>query len=105
MIPVTITVFRSGGSPFPPTPPPEVVMLMSAQVNAEPLVFSPRDIQSLEYVASVSLDGDTVQADEFTAVIRSYDPDFLEAWRDVSRTSEVYLEVGTDGGGGGEIVV
>ena len=74
MIPVTITVAKDGGA----------------------LVFTPHDCESLSYVQSTSFDGDTVQADEISVVIRRRQnqtaADFLALWRGVNGASPVLLQ-------------
>ena len=79
MIPVTITVNKGGGD----------------------LVFTPHALESLSYVQSLSFDGDTVQADEITAVVRDNADnaaDFLALWYGVNRRSAVWLEYSIPGG-------
>ncbi|MBP5717907.1 MAG: hypothetical protein J6X53_02865, partial [Abditibacteriota bacterium] len=60
--------------------------------NGDTLVFNA--VKQLEYVLSTSFDGNDVQADEFSAVIRQTDPEWLSNWKStVNRKSPVILTV------------
>lgn len=69
MIPVTVTIEKDGGN----------------------LTFLPGDILSVDYVSSVSLDGDEMSADEIAVTVRQDNPDWLAQWTGVSRAAPVWL--------------
>ena len=70
MIPFTITVEKNIG---------------------DSLTFAPGALSELSYVLSTSFDGDFVQSDEISAVVRQTDPDWLSRWNGVTRNSPVWL--------------
>ena len=55
--------------------------------NGDSLVFAPGALSELSYVLSTSFDGDFVQSDEISAVVRQTDPDWLSRWNGVTRNS------------------
>ena len=76
MIPFTITVEKSGGGS---------------------LTFTHAARSELSYIQSVSFDGDTVQSDELSAVIRQTPADWLSQWNGVTRNSPVILSSASPG--------
>lgn len=76
MIPFTITVEKSGGGS---------------------MTFTHAARSELSYIQSVSFDGDTVQSDELSAVIRQTSPDWLSQWNGVTRNSPVVLSSASPG--------
>lgn len=57
------------------------------------LTFQPGNVKQLEYVLSTSLDGKDVQADQFTAIVRDTDTDWLSRWNGVNQSCPVLLTV------------
>lgn len=83
---VTITVTE-------PQPTANQIRIQIAKRNGDTLGFSGHAVKRLEYVLSTSFDGDSVQTDEFSAVIRQTSPGWLSNWSRVNRTCAVILNL------------
>lgn len=59
------------------------------------LLFGGRNVKSLDYALSTSLDGKDVQADTFTAIIRDTDTNWLSRWNGVNQSCPVLLTAGS----------
>ena len=74
-----------------PTPSANRITIQIAKRDGTTLTFSEHAVKQLEYVQSTSFDGNDMQADEFSAVIRQTAPDWLDHWNGVNRASPVIL--------------
>lgn len=77
-----------------PTPTAGRIRIQITKRNGGTLTFSENAVKQLEYVLSTSFDGNNVQADEFSAVIRQADPEWFSNWQGaVNRKSPVILTI------------
>lgn len=85
---VTITVTEPEAEPVPAQGQIQIRVLKN---NGDTLTFSGHAAKQVEYVQSTSFDGNDVQVDEISAIIRQTDPDWLSNWNGVNMKSPVLL--------------
>lgn len=67
------------------------ITIKIAKRDGTTLTFREHAVKQLEYVQSTSFDGNDMQVDEFSTVIRQTAPDWLSNWNGVNRASPVIL--------------
>lgn len=87
---VAITVTEPTPEPQP-EPTAGRIRIQVTKNNGDTLTFDGHAAKQVEYVQSTSFDGNDVQVDEMTAIIRQAAPDWRLNWRGVNMKSPVLL--------------